>query len=183
MSKYYTTLKVLRDNGACRKRYDYLVSKIGDVKCRIGLEEILEHNGIEDAIWALCSVKFTNKYLRDWYNFKADCAEMVLENYEKQYPGDDRPRKAIEAARNYKDKSAAWSAWSARSAAWSAAWSAWSAAWSARSAESAVWSAAESAESAAWSAESAAESAESAAMSAGSAGRSEQEKLFIKYFC
>ena len=94
-------------------------------------------------------------------------AESVLHIYEERYPKDDRPRKAIETAREYlhqKTKSAARSAESAarsaaesaESAAWSAAWSAESAArsaaWSAESAESAARSAAWSAESAAWSA-------------------------------
>ena len=96
-------------------------------------------------------------------------AELVLKNFEDVYPDDDRPRKAIEAAKHYLEhpngssarsarsaESAAESAWSARSAA--SAWSAWSAAsaWSARSA-------AESARSAAASARSA-RSAESAAL-------------------
>ncbi len=51
-----------------------------------------------------------------------------LKNYEKKYPDDDRPRKAIEAAQTVienntqKTRSAASAAWSAaRSAAWSAA--------------------------------------------------------------
>jgi hypothetical protein len=76
-------------------------------------------------------------------------AELVIGNFEKQFPNDKRPREAIEAAK----------AWiinpckSTESAAWSAARSAWSAARSVRSAwsaaESAAWSAAESAESAA----------------------------------
>ena len=90
-------------------------------------------------------------------------AESVLHIYEERYPKDDRPRKAIETAREYlhqKTESAARSAESAESAARSAARSAesaarsaaWSAAWSAESAESAAWSAAWSAESAAWSA-------------------------------
>jgi hypothetical protein len=95
-------------------------------------------------------------------------AELVLPNFEKVYPFDDRPRKAIEAARAWLEnptsawsaarsaesaRSAAESAWSAASAAWSAwsaasaTWSAWSA-WSAASAEWSAWSAA----SAAWSA-------------------------------
>ena len=75
-------------------------------------------------------------------------AELVLANYEKEYPNDKRPRKAIQAAKkvlkndNEKNRSAAWSAArsarsAARPAAESAAWSAWSAAWSARSAWSA----------------------------------------------
>ena len=62
-------------------------------------------------------------------------AEKVLKNYESIYPTDDRPRKAIEAAKNYIQnpteenqkaaRSAAESAWSAaESAARSAAWSA-----------------------------------------------------------
>jgi len=81
------------------------------------------------------------RIIHAWHWTKADsvalsifAAEMVLENFEKVYPGDDRPRKAIEAARNYldsptdKNRSAAESA---LSAAWSAAESA------ARSAQSA----------------------------------------------
>ena len=94
-------------------------------------------------------------------------AELVLENFERVFPEDKRPRLAIEAAkewmRNPAARSAAWSAArsAAESAAWSAAWSARSAAESA--AESAARSAAESAESAAWSAAESAESAESAA--------------------
>ena len=80
-------------------------------------------------------------------------SELCIKEFEKVYTEDDRPRKAIEAARavlendTAKNRSAAESA--ARSAAESAAWSAWSAesaaesaAWSARSAESAAWSAA-----------------------------------------
>ena len=77
-------------------------------------------------------------------------AEECLKNFEKEYPDDKRPRKAIQAAKKWlkdpseKNESAAKSA---AESAESAAWSAWSAAMSA----------AVSAESAAWSAESAAE--------------------------
>ena len=84
-------------------------------------------------------------------------AELCLKEFEKLYPDDDRPRKAIDAARavlahdTAKNRSAAWSAAeSAGSAAESATWSAtWSAAWSAGSAAESAGSAAESA---AWSA-------------------------------
>ena len=99
-------------------------------------------------------------------------SELVIENFEKMYPNDERPRKAIEAAKKYlknptdKNEYAESAAWSAASAVWSAersaAWSAASAAWSAASAASAAWSSA----SAAWSAESAARSAASAVWSA-----------------
>jgi hypothetical protein len=67
--------------------------------------------------------------------FACDCAERQLPNFEKLYPEDNRPRKAIEAARIWakdpSDKNAT-AARSAESAARSAAWSA------ARSAESAA---------------------------------------------
>ncbi len=96
-------------------------------------------------------------------------AELVLKNFEKEYPNDKRPREAIEAAKKvlFKDtaknrsaaESAAWSAWSAARSAARSARSAESAAWSARSAESAAWSAWSAAESATWSAWSAAWSA------------------------
>ena len=72
--------------------------------------------------------------------FAVLCAKRCLTNYEKEYPNDDRPRKAIEAAENYvknptkENESAAWSARSARSAR-SAGSATWSAARSARSAE------------------------------------------------
>ena len=33
--------------------------------------------------------------------YAADCAKRVLGLYEKQYPKDDRPRKAIQAARDF----------------------------------------------------------------------------------
>jgi hypothetical protein len=117
-------------------------------------------------------------------------AELVLKNYEKMYPDDDRPRKAIEAAKKVLKNDTAKN----RSAAESAAESAWSAAWLAGSAarsaaESAAWlagSARSAAESAAWlaaeSARSAAESAAwSAAMSAGSAALNKINKWLINH--
>jgi len=85
-------------------------------------------------------------------------AELCIDNFEKVYPNDKRPREAIEAAKKFLKYPTA----ANRSAAESAAWSAWSATMSA-------WSAAEFAWSVTMSAKSAAESARSAAMSARSA--------------
>jgi hypothetical protein len=96
-------------------------------------------------------------------------AELVLCNFEKQYPDDSRPRQTIEAAKNWlkeKNKSAAWSAswdaaWSASSAAY--AWRVWSAEWdTVRSAKAA-------ADSAGWCAWCACAVADSAAANAASA--------------
>jgi len=73
--------------------------------------------------------------------FAADCAEHVLHHFEKLYPNDNRPRKAIEAARGSdRGLPAAWAA--AGAAAWAAARNAagaaaadadaaWNAAWAA----------------------------------------------------
>ena len=89
--------------------------------------------------------------------FAADCAERVLPIYEREHPGDDRPRQAIEVARRCAngdatddERAAAWAA------AWNAAWNAArvaagvaasAAAWDAASA--AAWDAARAAASAA----------------------------------
>jgi hypothetical protein len=105
------------------------------------------------------SYKWTNK---DSVMFSIYAARLVLNNFEKEFPDDKRPREAIEAAERYASRPTTKN----RNAAESAAEAAWSAAWSAQSAGSAAWSAAGSA---AWSAESAAEAAWSAAWSVWSA--------------
>ena len=108
-------------------------------------------------------------------------AELVLGNFEKEYPNDLRPRQAIEAAKKVlfrdteKNRSAARSA--AESAAESATESAAESAWSARSAAE---SATESAESARSAARSAAESAESVIWSARSAAITKICDYFMK---
>ena len=100
-------------------------------------------------------------------------SELCIENFEKFYPNNNRPRAAIESAKAWLGNSCLEmesAAESAGSAAGSAAWSAESAAESAaRSATESAWSAAGSATESAWSAESAARLAESA----GSAARSD----------
>ena len=62
------------------------------------LRTILESNGIEHTLWSFRAVDGKDKEIR---LFAADCAEMVLPIYEKEYPNDYRPRKAIHAARDY----------------------------------------------------------------------------------
>ena len=51
--------------------------------------------------------------------FAADCAERVLYLFEKERPNDDRPRKAIQAARDFANGTIDAAAWDA---AWDAAW-------------------------------------------------------------
>jgi hypothetical protein len=114
--------------------------------------------------------------------FAADCAEHVLPLFEKHYPKDDRPRKAIDAARQFArgeisrdDMAAAGAAaWAAGAAAWAAAWAAGNAAGAA--ARDAAWAAGNAARdaagAAAWAAGNAAGAAAwAAAWAAGNAAR------------
>jgi hypothetical protein len=94
--------------------------------------------------------------------FAADCAEHVLGIFESALPGDDRPRRAVEAARAYANgeigeeelRAAGADAWDAAEAAGWAAASAWAAAtatWCAiEAARGAARAAADAAEAAAW---------------------------------
>src|SRR5690554_6047344 len=109
--------------------------------------------------------------------FAADCAERALPVYEAAYPGDDRPRRAVEVARAYARGEATRDELSARAAAEAAAWAAEDAAedaaWAA--AEAAAWAASEDAiEAAAWAAEDAAWAAAEAAEDAEAAEAAER---------
>ena len=149
------------------KIFDALSYVKGEILCEVEAKG-KHYTGNDKSTWPqMRIIRAWNWTQKDSVALSIFAAELVIENYEKIYPDDDRPRKAIEAAKAWlndpseKNRSAARSARpAARSAAESAARSAaWSAAWSA--AESAAWSAARSA---ARSAESAARSAaESAA--------------------
>ena len=99
-------------------------------------------------LWLMCKMEIATK--RERIHIICDCAATSLKYVPK---GDDRPRLAIEAARNYADsptdenlrlltaagaeaRAAAWAAGdaagAARAAAWAAAWdAAWAAAWDA----------------------------------------------------
>ncbi len=155
-----------------------------------GKHEVQDDKEVWEKMRVVRSWKWTKK---DSILFAIFAARLVLKNFEKEFPGDDRPRKAIEAAEAYaknptkKNREAAESAaWAAESAAWAAesvtelAWAtAWvtaksaaEAAWAARSTarsatRSTAWAAAWAAtRSAVWAAESAVWAAESTARAA-----------------
>ena len=86
----------------------------------IDLIGILESNGIEHAVWALRCFEY-----RDYCRFLADVAESVLHIFEEKFPEDDRPRKAIQAIRDYRaGKISLNDLDAAAKAAWAAAWAA-----------------------------------------------------------
>ena len=150
-----TTLRKLRDAHACTSRYTFLRealgAKYGDTK-PINLLRILETNGLSDALWAMqATVQNCDTVAR---LMAADFAARVLPIWRKKYPKDDRPAKAIKAARDFahgkitREKlAAAWDAAdAARDAAAEAAWAAADAAREAAAAARADADAAEEAE-------------------------------------
>ena len=120
-----TTLNKIKNAGACTKRYKVLLASLNKTETDdepLSIKHILKSNGLDDALWALQTVEGKDKEIR---LFACDCAEMVLPIFEKYYPNDDRPRKAIQAGRDYANgviDAAAGAA--ARAAAWDAAWDA-----------------------------------------------------------
>lgn len=147
-----------------QKGWGKLLNHLGKTEAddeALELRTILESNGIDDTIWAFRAVDGKDKEIR---LFAADCADMVLYVYEKDYPKDDRPRKAIQAARDYANglinaeeleaaRAAAWAASVTMAAARDAASAARGAAWAAReAARDAVWDAASDAGDVAWAA-------------------------------
>lgn len=98
----YTTLNKIKEYNPCPDGWGKLLKHLGKSKAddkRLYFKTILKSNGIQDAVWALRTLTFEDRCL-----FQADVAESVLHIFEKKYPDDKRPRKAIEAVRNYKAK-------------------------------------------------------------------------------
>lgn len=102
--KFTTTFNLLREKSACTSGYKTLARHLGSVDAygadkEINLLTILESNGFDDAIWSLrATVQSSDQVKR---LIAADFAESVLHIFESKRPGDDRPRKAIQAARDF----------------------------------------------------------------------------------
>ena len=134
-----TTLAKIRKHSPCQDGWKKLYKSLGGIKkygenTPVKFSHIVESNDLDDALWCLRTI--CPKHDKEIRLFAADCAERVLHLYEAEY-NDDRPRKAIQAARDFaegritdKERAAAWAA--ARDAARDAAWgAAWAAAWAA----------------------------------------------------
>jgi hypothetical protein len=170
-----TTLNKIKAHSPCADGWNKLLNNLGKTQADdepLSIATIIEYNGTRDAVCTLRAVEGKDKEIR---LFAADCAESVLHIYENKYPNDDRPRKAIQAARDYangvigKDElDAAWDAAWAACAAWDAARAAGSAE---RAAGAAEWAARDAARDAGWAAARAAGSAERAAGAAEWAAR------------
>ena len=148
-----TTFTLLRRAGACTSRYKFLRESLKDVKDDepINLLTILETNGLDDALWALCATaENCDKVAR---LMAADFAEQVIPIW-KKYSQDKRPELAIKAARDFAEgritrdeltaalAAAGDAAVAALDAAGDAAWDAGDAARAARDAAGDAWDAA-----------------------------------------
>ena len=98
-----TTLKLLRDAGACEHGYVKLRKHLGakwPQDKRINLLVILKNNGVQDMLWC---IRATAEPYADHWKFLcgmyADFAESVLPIFETWAPDDTRPRDAINYAR------------------------------------------------------------------------------------
>jgi len=125
----HTTFALAHKAGACAGRYQHLAKVLGGIRAYgkdtpIPLTVVLEHNGLDDTLWALCCVLPEEAAARDKLArlFACDCAERVLPLFEKEYPEDKRPRKAIKVARLFAEgKATTQELAAARAAAWDAA--------------------------------------------------------------
>lgn len=103
-----TTLKKIRAHKPCGiKRnsyegYDLLRKNLGKGygdNTPIRFSQIIESNGVADAVWCLRSI--CPEYEKEVRLFAADCAESVLHLFQAKFPHDNRPRKAIQDARDF----------------------------------------------------------------------------------
>ena len=171
-----TTLNKIIFHSPCKEGWEKLLNHLNKTQADdepLELRTILESNGLDDTIWALRAVEGKDKEIR---LFAADCAEMVLPIYEKKYPDDNRPRLAIQAARDYANGLITEKELSAASDAALAARAAARDAWAASSA-----SAASAAARDAWAAARAAIAARAAARDAWAAAWDEIKQLLLKY--
>lgn len=103
-----TSFALLHEADACKNRYVHLAKALGGITAYgkdtpIPLTLVLETNGLNDALWAFWAVQPEQRKLsqRVARLFATDCLERVLHLYERECPNDARPRKAIEAMREF----------------------------------------------------------------------------------
>jgi hypothetical protein len=95
-----TTLKIIKSHKPCTSGWEELLKGLGttNLETEVTLEQILDINGVQDAYWVLRCWDY-----REYCLLLANVAESVIHIFEVKYPEDDRPRKAIQAIRDYYD--------------------------------------------------------------------------------
>lgn len=102
LNKLTTSLKLLREKGACADGYRKLLKSLPkgwkDDK-PINLLRVLKSNGVQDMCWCFRATREDSTIPR--VLIAADMAASVLKYFTTKYPDDDRPAKAIQAARDF----------------------------------------------------------------------------------
>jgi len=96
------TLRAIRKKKAFQVDWQKMLDGLDidtEIKTPLPLLKILETNGIVDTIRVLRAVD--KKYRNAVRLFACHCARKVLPIYENEFPNEERPRKAIEAAERY----------------------------------------------------------------------------------
>jgi hypothetical protein len=100
--KLTTTLELLKNHDPCTDGYLKLkkyLRKGFKKDSEINLLTILDSNGVEDCLWSLrATIENCEKMAR---LIAADCAESVLYIYQDKKTNDERPKLAIQAARDF----------------------------------------------------------------------------------
>ena len=122
--KLTTNKKELKELSACASGYKIFIEAYGDEDAT--LSQCLESNGWDDTWWLISESfdQFSDQQKVDLRLLGCEYALQSIGNFEKEFTGDNRPRKAIEASIAFakgeiseSELSAAWSAESAESAA------------------------------------------------------------------
>jgi len=163
------TKKWLVEKNACQDGFEWFVEQGKEFESVKLIDLLIKENQLDWANWLIVRVMNYSQYV----SYAVFAAEQVIENYEKEFPDDKRPRTAIESAKkcikNPSDENKKEAARAANSAVDSASWAAdWAASRAADSASLSAWSADRAAD---WAASRAADSASLSAWSASSAAR------------
>jgi hypothetical protein len=101
--RIYTTLNRIIQATPCYEGWTMLLAFLNKIQAddeQLDLLTILESNGVQDCIWAF---QCTDNHDSIYRHMAADFAESTLPIYEAAYPNDNRPRLAIQAARDFAD--------------------------------------------------------------------------------
>lgn len=101
--RIYTTLNRIKQADPCSEGWGKLLKFLNKTSADdepLDLLTILESNGVQDCLWAF---QCTDEKESIYRHMAAEFAESLLHIYESAYPNDNRPRLAIQAARDFAD--------------------------------------------------------------------------------
>ena len=92
------TKELLQEKEACKESYKWVVkNKLIGLEHEEFINELMKNNRFSDANWLLTKLFNETQCVK----YAIFAAEQVIDIFEKKYPDDKRPRKAIEAAKDY----------------------------------------------------------------------------------